>query len=411
MLRSVRRLALCAGAGALLVLPAAAGAEAHSHATGLGARHACSAAKIGHASCGALVVTKDGKAFHGRTAPGESPAGYHPADLQSAYSLPSSTAGSGQTIALVDAYNQPDAVTDINAYRSEFGLPAASTCTVVAGKIHSPGGPCFVQTNQSGSTTGLPQNDPDWGLEESLDIEMASAICPNCNVVLVEANTSSITDLGKAVNEAVSLGAKQISNSYSGSDTSEDSALDNAFYKHKGVAITASSGDDGYGTGYPATSPYVTAVGGTSLYTASNARGWTETAWSGAGSGCSPYEPQAPWQTKLTDVPTVCSTRAVSDVSAVADPDTGVTVYDTYDYGGYLVVGGTSVSSPIIASVYALAGNASSDLYGDLPYLHQSDLYDITTGSNGSCGSIMCNAASGWDGPTGLGTPDGDGAF
>ncbi len=384
---------------------------AHSNAHGLTSRRVCATAGVGHASCDARVVTtRTGKPFNARTKPGETPAGYHPADLDSAYKLPTS-ASNPSTIALVDAYNQPDAVTDINAYRSEFGLPAASTCTVVSGKIHSPGGPCFVQTNQSGSTTGLPSNNASWGLEESLDIEMASAICPNCNIVLVEATSNSFANLGIAVNEAVSLGALEISNSYGGGDSSSDGTYDTAYYKHKDVAITASSGDGAYGVEYPAASPYVTAVGGTTLNTASNARGWTETAWDDAGSGCSAYEPQAPWQTKLTDVPTVCSMRAVADVSAVADPNTGVTVYDTYGYGGYLVVGGTSVASPIIASVYALAGDASQDLYGYFPYIHQSDLFDVTSGSNGSCGNILCNAAPGWDGPTGLGTPNGDGAF
>ncbi len=239
---------------------------------------------------------------------------------------------------------------------------------------------------------------------------MVSAICPNCNILLVEAKSSSYANLGTAVNEAVTLGATAISNSYGGSDSSSDASYDSSYYKHSGVAITASSGDDGYGVEYPAASQYVTAVGGTSLSTASNSRGWTETAWSDAGSGCYGYETKPSWQTD-----TGCSKRTVADVSAVADPNTGVAVYDSTSYEGYvgwLEFGGTSVSSPIIASVYAIAGNDTSVTYGSYPYAHSSSLYDVTSGSNGSCGgSYLCTAGTGYDGPTGLGTPDGTGAF
>lgn len=224
-----------------------------------------------------------------------------------------------------------------------------------------------------------------------------------------------MTDLGTAVNEAVRLGATEVSNSYGGSESSSDATYDSSYFHHPGVAITASSGDGGYGVEYPAASQYVTAVGGTSLSRASNTRGWAETAWSSAGSGCSNYDTQPSWQTSNTNVTSVCAKRAVADVSADADPNTGVAVYDTYSYQGYsgwLEFGGTSVASPIIASVYALAGNHSSVTYGSYPYSHTASLNDVILGSNGSCGgSILCTAASGWDGPTGLGSPNGTGAF
>ena len=174
--------------------------------------------------------------------------------------------------------------------------------------------------------------------------------------------------------------------------------------------MTASTGDDGYGVSYPAASPYVTAVGGTSLTRDGSARGWTETAWSGAGSGCSAYEAKPSYQASVN---TGCSRRAVADVSAVADPNTGVAVYQTYGGSGWAVYGGTSASSPIIASVYALAGTpGAGDNPASYPYAHTGNLFDVTTGTNGSCSPAqLCHAGAGWDGPTGLGTPNGSAAF
>src|SRR5437879_4060063 len=183
---------------------------------------------------------------------------------------------------------------------------------------------------------------------------MVSAVCPKCKIVLVEANSASFAALGNAENTAASL-ANVISNSYGGSDASDSTY--GAPYNHPGKAITVSSGDSGYGVEFPASSHYVTAVGGTSLRTASNSRGWSETAWSGAGSGCSAYNTALTGQSGLTG----CSRRAVADVSAVADPNTGVAVYDTFGgVGGWLVFGGTSVAAPIIGGVYGLAANAAS---------------------------------------------------
>ena len=243
--------------------------------------------------------------------------------------------------------------------------------------------------NQNGVQGSYPTNNQGWGLEISLDLDMVSAACPNCHILLVEASSNSNANLYAAEDTAARLGANEISNSYGASESSSDPSS-NSHFNHPGVAITVSSGDNGYGVEYPAASPYVTAVSGTTLNRASNARGWTETAWSGAGSGCSAYEAKQSWQTDSG-----CAHRTVADVSAVADPNTGVNVYDSncnainqllgQCFKGWGVVGGTSASSPLIASVYALAGNASSVSYGSFPYAHTSSLNDVTAGSNGSC--------------------------
>ncbi|WP_217545446.1 putative Ig domain-containing protein [Streptomyces sp. GbtcB6] len=329
------------------------------------------------------------------------PSGLSPTNLHSAYNLPS-TGGSGLTVAVVDAYNDPNAASDLATYRSTYGL---SACTVANG--------CFKQVSQTGSTTSLPTNDSGWAGEEALDIDMVSAVCPNCNIILVEASSATDSDLGTAENEAVALGAKFVSNSWGGSESSSQTSEDTSYFKHPGVAITVSAGDSDYGAEYPATSQYVTAVGGTALSTSSSTRGWTESVWKtssseGTGSGCSAYDSKPSWQTD-----TGCTKRMESDVSAVADPATGVAVYDTYGGSGWAVYGGTSASSPIIAGVYALAGTpGSSDYPAKYPYSHTSNLYDVTSGNNGSCTtSYFCTAGTGYDGPTGWGTPNGTAAF
>ncbi|MFJ8491420.1 putative Ig domain-containing protein [Streptomyces sp. NPDC094038] len=329
------------------------------------------------------------------------PSGLSPTNLHSAYNLPS-TGGSGLTVAVVDAYNDPNAASDLATYRSQYGL---SACTVANG--------CFKQVSQTGSTTSLPTNDSGWAGEEALDIDMVSAVCPNCNIILVEASSATDSDLGTAENEAVTLGAKFVSNSWGGSESSSQTSEDTSYFKHPGVAITVSAGDEDYGAEYPATSQYVTAVGGTALSTSSSTRGWTESVWKtssseGTGSGCSSYDAKPSWQTD-----TGCTKRMESDVSAVADPATGVAVYDTYGGSGWAVYGGTSASSPIIAGVYALAGApGSSDYPAKYPYSHTGNLYDVTSGNNGSCStSYFCTAGTGYDGPTGWGTPNGTTAF
>jgi len=319
--------------------------------------------------------------------------GYIPCDLQSAYSLPTSS-GVGQTIALVLWFDDPNAESDLAVYRSTFGLPP---CTTANG--------CFRKVNESGQQGNYPMADASSAQEESLDLDMASAVCPNCHLILVEGNTPTFTDVGVSENTAVSLGATEISNSYGNTEFAGENTCCDAYYNHPGVAITVSSGDGGFvsGTQYPAASPFVTAVGGSSLVMSNNNRGWDETVWPGSGSGCSAFEPKPTWQTDGG-----CPKRMVSDVSAVADPATGVAVYDTYFNTGWRVFGGTSASSPILAGVYALAGNAASVNYGSFPYLHPGSLNDVVTGSNGVCSpAYFCTAQVGYDGPTGLGTPNG----
>ncbi|NEA63638.1 putative Ig domain-containing protein [Streptomyces sp. SID12488] len=362
--------------------------------------HLCATAEPGHVSCFAQRRT-DIKQRLAAAAAAAAPSGLSPANLHSAYNLPS-TGGSGLTVAIVDAYNDPNAEADLATYRSTYGL---SACTKASG--------CFKQVSQTGSTTSLPTNDTGWAGEEALDLDMVSAVCPNCSIILVEASSATDSDLGTAENEAVALGAKFVSNSWGGDEASSQTTEDTSYFKHPGVAITVSSGDSAYGAEYPATSQYVTAVGGTALSTSSNSRGWTESVWKtssteGTGSGCSAYDPKPSWQTD-----TGCTKRMEADVSAVADPATGVAVYDTYGGSGWAVYGGTSASAPIIAGVYALAGTpGSSDYPAKYPYSHTSNLYDVTSGNNGSCTtSYFCTAATGYDGPTGWGTPNGTTAF
>jgi subtilase family serine protease len=351
----------------------------------------------GDARCHSLVVVDAG----GTPAATATPRGYGPADLYSAYNLGTLATGSTwawnfQTIAIVDAFDDPNAESDMNLYRSQFGLPP---CTTANG--------CFRKIDQNGGTK-YPRANCGWAQEISLDLDMASAICPQCKILLVEASSNSFANLGAAVNQAFAQGATAISNSYGGAESSTE--LSSAgFYDHPGAVITASSGDAGYGVQVPAAYNTVTAVGGTSLSRASNSRGWSETAWSGAGSGCSAYVSKPSWQTDAG-----CGRRSVADVAAVADPSTGVAVYDSFkcqNVSGWLVFGGTSVSAPVIASVYALAGNAQSAT-AESAYAHTGALYDVTSGSNGTCGgSYLCTATAGYDGPTGNGTPNGTTAF
>jgi subtilase family serine protease len=356
--------------------------------------------------------------------PGAIPAGngYGPSQLQAAYGLTSASAtdGPGTTVAVIDAYDDPAAASDLAEYRSAAGLPALTTGQ-------------FTKYNQEGETSPLPAEAPvndDWTLEESLDIDMVSAICPLCKIDLVEADNDSGDGLYIAEETAATtLGAKYISNSWGGSETSADTTYDSEYFGVPGVVYTASAGDSAYNGGviYPATSPNVVSVGGTSLDTASSSRGWTESVWDtssdeGTGSGCSAYEPQPSWQASISIITAACSDRVDNDVAADADPNTGAAVYDTSnDNGGWLEVGGTSESSPIIASVFALAANDGNggNNAADSIYTHTSDLYEVTASSDGTCtppsaDSVLCTAtgaANTYNGPTGWGTPDGITAF
>jgi subtilase family serine protease len=359
-------------------------------------RHVCATPTTARtAQCQAIIRTDVTAVGANAIAPTATPSGYGPADLDNAYKL-SSAGGGGETVAIVDAYNDPTAASDLATYRSQFGLPA---CTVASG--------CLKIVNQNGATSPLPPNNSGWAGEESLDLDMVSAICPNCHIILVEAQSATDANLYAAEDRAVTMGAKFVSNSWGGGEYSGQTT-DDSHFNHPGVAITVSSGDSGTGAQFPATSRYVTAVGGTHLVTASNSRGWTETAWTDAGSGCSAFDSKPSWQTVSTN----CSRRAEADVSAVADPATGVAVYQTFGASGWVVYGGTSVAAPVIAGVYALAGNPAAGTYpASYPYSHAGNLFDVTSGSNGSCGAPICTAGAGWDGPTGLGTPNGTAAF
>ena len=339
--------------------------------------------------------------------------GYSPSQLQTAYSLTaaSSANGAGQVVAVVDAYDDPKAESDLGVYRMNFGLPA---CTTTNG--------CFKKVNENGQGSPLPATDPTggWEGEESLDLAMVSAICPNCSIVLVEANTPNTNDLYVAEDTAAAgCKANVISNSWSTTEYAGEN-LDETHFNHAGVMITVSAGDNGYAgqTGYPGTSQYVTSVGGTSMPQVTG----PQTVWSGTGSLCSTFIAQPSWQTALGSAFTsICSKRIENDVSAVADPNTGVAVYDSFGGSqgcpgnGWCIFGGTSVSAPIIGAVYGLAGNGASIQAASHIYANTTgNLTAIVSGNNGTCGgTFLCKATAGnkYNAPTGLGTPIGIGAF
>jgi subtilase family serine protease len=415
------------------MMAVAAIAPSHSLADGTDAIHyrpVCGPTAPGYARCFASVVTdSQDTPLVSTSAP---PSGaYGPAQLHGAYNLPCKVGGSGtpyicptpgsyggQTIALVDAYNAPTIQADLNTYDSYYHLPP---CTTANG--------CLTIRNQSGNPSPLPPTDAHWAVETSMDVETAHEICQTCKILLVEASTNSLSDLGAAVNRAVALGATEVSNSYGSTEFSGETAYD-SFYHHSGVAITASTGDYGYNSGiveYPAASPHVVAVGGTTLHVAKQTFCSIfvgclyyyvgESVWPGASSGCSQYETAHSWQQAVADWnQTHCGTsRGVADVSADADPATGAAVYDSTPYlgqSGWLQEGGTSLAAPLIAGVFALAGGISNSaqqtVYSNFT---SSNSHDVTTGSTGSCGTIMCKGVPGYDGPTGLGTPNGTGGF
>ncbi len=374
-------------------------------------KRACDVSKEnGVASCHIQVVTD------GNGKPQASPnvvSGFGTVQFHSAYNLPCTPGGpvastcstpitfGPQIIAIVDAYNDPTVENDLSVYSSTYGLPA---CTKANG--------CLTVVNQSGGSI-LPQNNSSWALETSLDVQTAHMICQTCKILLVEASTNSLLDLAVSVNQAAAMGATSISNSYGASEWSGETGYD-SYYNHPNVAVTASSGDGGYGAEFPAASKNVIAVGGTtlSLFTDNSYSG--ESVWNGTGSGCSAYELANSYQTALSNWNlTNCGTkRAIADIAADADPNTGAAIYDSTPYNGsagWWIVGGTSLASPIVASEYALAAvtnsNPASVLYSNY---NLTNFHDVTSGSNGNCGgTIMCNGAAGFDGPTGLGTLNG----
>jgi hypothetical protein len=461
-----------------------------------GVRPACSDPPPGRAACLALQLVPHTAQARARTHPlgiardgpirALSPAagdfGLRPQDIHSAYELPS-TASTPQTIALVDAYHDPTAEADLEAYSEEFGLPP---CTEAGG--------CFEQVNQNGEANNppfpatsaileaareAPEGSPEreeaeeatgWALEISLDIETAHATCQSCRILLVEANTPSFEDLNTAEASAEALGADEISNSWGGPEQGLSAGLEStSAFNHPGIVITASAGDDGYLSwdaenpsqrGYaefPAASPHVVAVGGTRLILEAGGSWSEEAVWNGdgaGGGGCSVVFAAPPWQQNVAGFSAVgcASKRAVSDVAADADPYSGLAVHDTspecetsYVEGkvkhvaNWCTIGGTSLASPLIASVYALAGGAGGAAYpARTLYLHRAStpasLHDVTSGSNGECSTpfeepsllsscapseeaqscsskSICLAGTGYDGPSGVGTPNGITAF
>jgi hypothetical protein len=324
--------------------------------------------------------------------------GLAPKDLISAYKVPEK-GGSGQTVAIVDAYNDPNAEADLKVYRKTYGL---SECTEANG--------CFKKVNQKGETANYPVSEYKWSLEISLDLDMVSAICKECHIVLVEAQDNTFKNLNEAENEAAGLkGTTAISNSWGAAERAEETSEDK-YFNHPGIPITVSAGDFGYGVEYPASSHNVIAVGGTRLTKLTgSSRGWTEKTWPGTGSGCSAYEEKPAWQTD-----TACSHRTNTDVAAVASGESPVSVYDSYVYPGWENVWGTSAASPIISGVEAREIASTRSLGADVFYIagKGGKLFDVTKGSNGTCTppaehEYWCTAREGYDGPTGWGTPNG----
>jgi Subtilase family len=449
-------------------------------------RSVCAAPAPGYASCLALRLVARTPAARARTHPlgmtssakigvkkaSECHAAYAascfaPQALRDAYfpgEQPDAPISQPQTIALIDAYNDPNAEADLEVYDQEFGLPP---CTKANG--------CFKKVNQNGQTAPLPsaigKEAGEWALETSTDIEVAHAVCQNCRILLIETNSAAYPDLEAAEEAAVGLSAAEISNSWGGPEVGEDSKA----FNHPGVVITAAAGDNGYlnwaaeneeergSSDYPASSPHVVAVGGTRLTL--NAGVWaSETTWNdggknaqgeieGAGAGgggCSASFTAPSWQQSLSDWSALgCGTnRAVADISADGDPYTGVAIYDSVPYPegpgtttvlDWAPIGGTSVASPIISSVFALGGGAYGVEY-PARTLYENEiktpgsLHDVISGSNGECSKPfdektgtsgcselqeaascsarpICLAQKGYDGPTGVGTPNGIAAF
>jgi len=374
-----------------------------------GYQMACATPGLGQFQCYALWAPEPGGPARttaaGTTATGSPPAGWGAKDIESAYKLPVGR-DSHATVAVVEAYDTPNLERYLNVYRNQYGL---GPCTTANG--------CFRKVGQNGSAKDLPSSSlqTGWDLEATLDVDMVSAACPSCRILVVEANGQDYGQLAAAENTAARLGAVVISNSYGYRETGQTQVYAKD-YDHPGHTIVVASGDSGYtAASFPANLSTVTAVAGTQLSKAGNKRGWSESVWNtpGAGAGgsaCSAYVAKPSWQHDKS-----CPGRTVADVSALA---WNVAIYEK-DYGGWVMVGGTSAASPIVAGVYGLAGNAATVKPG-YEYAHTSALFDITSGNNdwffeengAVCGgSYLCVAKKGYDAPTGLGSPDGIGAF
>jgi hypothetical protein len=465
-----------AGALCLWLLALASSSQAALSPSAYRVGALCSAPAPGYAGClGLRLVAKHPRALRGSRASRlaarpsveqiefkEPWAGsLSPQNVLSAYSL-SGTPGPAtrQTLALVDAFNDPTAEQDLEVFDEQYDLPA---CTTANG--------CFAKVElRGGSHNTLPSTNSGWAQEIATDVEVAHGVCESCRILLVEAHSNSNADLEVAEERAVQLGASEISDSWGGPEQGVSTGEDNGdAFNHPGIVITAAAGDNGYldwglqeasergFADYPASSPHVVAVGGTHLSRTAGGAWKAETAWNGngaGGGGCSTVLAAPAWQQSVADWSAVgCGAhRAVVDVAADADPYTGVAVYDStpvregeIEYRGWVPIGGTSVASPIIASTFALAGGAGTDaggqtvaypaqtLYENLA-TNPATLHDVTSGSNGACtkgfnentgasnctlaeedascsAKAICLARAGYDGPTGVGTPHGITAF
>jgi subtilase family serine protease len=336
-------------------------------------------------------------------------AGYGPSQLQAAYNITSEAKTKpGGLVALVEIGGYERLASDLAVYRKQFGLPR---CDKSSG--------CLRIVNQYGKKAPLPPSYPSGGVtEQALDVDMVSANCPHCEILVVQAES----DFGKGVFIAERTAARMrpvaIANTWGQNEFKGEARNQQRYFHHPGIAITVSAGDGpGYGpVNFPAVAETVTAVGGTSLRRARNKRGWTEAVWDTTVSGCSRYIPAPSWQLPIEQKLGGCSNRIVADVAYDADPETGVAVYDSVPGDGHppgwQVWGGTSVGGPAIAAIYALSGNTSG-IPASLAYANPGDLYDVTKGSNGDCAPYyyLCTGEVGYNGPTGNGTPDGLGAF
>ena len=409
-MRWTRRLGIVS-AGSALALAMAAGAGA---GTAL-------AAPAGHAGANAtppFVVKVIGHLPDGNARfAASTPTGLPPSAIQSVYNLsglsPSSNAGAGQIIAIVDAYNDPNALSDLNTFNAQYGYAQLATCSSL-----TQSGPCFEQVYAQGKK---PRTNSGWALEESLDIEWAHAEAPGAKIVLVEAASASDSNLFGAVSTANGLGATEVSMSWGGSESSSETSYD-SYLTHAGTFYTASAGDSGHGAEYPAASPNVIAVGGTTLNGCSgtSCAGFTsETTWSSSGGGISAYESIPSYQSGYSGAVYGASTitgltggyRGIPDVSFDANPNTGVSIYDSTSYqgqSGWFTVGGTSVGAPDWAGILAAGAAAGKTaLQGDSAIYsggYSTNLRDITSGTNGTCGTD-CTAGPGYDLVTGLGSP------
>jgi hypothetical protein len=472
----------------LIALSLAFGAQdAAAAGTGFAkVKRVCPPARPGTATCAALALVPVPASDAGTpgvrslaaearptTGAASGPAGgKSPAQYAEAYEYEPTKGGTGQTVAIVDAYDDPAVEGDLAKFDTQYGLGQCTTANK-----------CFEKVGQSGTSTLPAKDETGWSVEISLDVEAVRSVCRNCKILLVEADNEEFSSLGAAVDTAVRLGATEVSNSYAGPEEGFGESERKA-YEHPGVVIAAATGDDGYydwdyynggatsaevpaEPGAPASLPSVIGVGGTSLYLGSGGKRSSETVWNengpgdevglaeergegATGSGCSTLFTAPKWQLDAPDfAASGCGTKRLSaDVAADGNPQTGFDIYDTYKCGeaceefgigkgsGWLTIGGTSLSTPLISAMWALAGGSGGltspalALYGHLE--QKSSIYDVTDGGDGFCGgdsrvscpappaafgtvdcggTTACNGAAGLDGPSGVGTPSGLGLF